>query len=320
VAKFPNVRCWKKKTCNANEASSSKNIHNAFSVDGEQAIMAIIANGGPVFAGFDVYGCFMSGYKKASDRAANFVDDVYYKKDSFTVGGVPQTQKQYGGHAIQLYGWGVSESGIKYWWGRNSWGKDWGLDGLFKIKRGSTGGNAPGECGIESAAAYANFDPSAPKCPFTPTCLKIEQVARSSTAPAHIVVKNSCAKDVPFQASVYGNWNPDGTTDEQKYGNCGSFGITSTIYSNGEKTYSEYAAMCVTSEDTSGEELEEHYTLDKNSWVITAKDQNNPPNRKFGCELNGSAQSYCVQAKSFDFHPVLVDCVKAGGTYLEREC
>ena len=38
---------------------------------------------------------------------------------------------------IVLVGWGVSQSGIPYWIGKNSFGTRWGLDGFFLIERGT---------------------------------------------------------------------------------------------------------------------------------------------------------------------------------------
>lgn len=48
-----------------------------------------------------------------------------------------------GGHAVEIIGYGTTDSGLDYWTIRNSWGPEWGEDGYFKIVRG---GN---ECGIE---------------------------------------------------------------------------------------------------------------------------------------------------------------------------
>jgi len=48
-------------------------------------------------------------------------------------------RNQYG----KLIGWGV-ENGVDYWLVVNSWGNEWGQNGLFKIKRGTD------ECYVES--------------------------------------------------------------------------------------------------------------------------------------------------------------------------
>ena len=47
-----------------------------------------------------------------------------------------------GGHAVEIVGWG-EEKDLKYWWVKNSWGTDWGIDGYFRIVRGVN------MCGIE---------------------------------------------------------------------------------------------------------------------------------------------------------------------------
>ena len=43
--------------------------------------------------------------------------------------------KQIGGHAVEITGWGI-ENGKPYWEIANTWGKDWGIDGYFKMIRG----------------------------------------------------------------------------------------------------------------------------------------------------------------------------------------
>jgi len=39
-------------------------------------------------------------------------------------------------HCVQLVGWNSQSSGSEYWIVRNSWGKDWGLDGYLYVEKG----------------------------------------------------------------------------------------------------------------------------------------------------------------------------------------
>lgn len=40
-------------------------------------------------------------------------------------------------HGVRLIGWGQLETGDKYWLAVNSWGRQWGRNGTFRIARGS---------------------------------------------------------------------------------------------------------------------------------------------------------------------------------------
>jgi cathepsin B len=40
-----------------------------------------------------------------------------------------------GGHSVVIDGWG-EDNGVQFWWVRNSWGKNWGIQGYFKMIRG----------------------------------------------------------------------------------------------------------------------------------------------------------------------------------------
>jgi len=74
---------------------------------------------------------------------------MYYGGGIFSSGGNsihPEWQKV--DHAVMLVGWG-QEGDEKYWLVQNSWGRDWGEDGYFRIARGVN------DAGIESIAVAA---------------------------------------------------------------------------------------------------------------------------------------------------------------------
>ena len=86
---------------------------------------------GPIVAGFTVYSDFPA-YKSG-----------VYKKTSGAVA--------LGKHAVEIIGYGSSDSNGDFWLVRNTWNSDWGDDGFFKIARGTN------ECGIEQNAASIDF-------------------------------------------------------------------------------------------------------------------------------------------------------------------
>jgi cathepsin B len=87
-----------------------------FASGNEMNIRREIYHWGPCSSGFIIHEDFLDWNGKG----------VYeYDKKSGVIGG----------HAIVIMGWG-EEGGKKYWIVRNSWGKDWGDKGNFKILRG----------------------------------------------------------------------------------------------------------------------------------------------------------------------------------------
>ena len=80
-----------------------------------------IMNYGPIETGFSVYSDFM-----------NYKSGIYSKG---------KNAELLGGHAVKIVGWG-EENGVEYWICANSWGKNWGENGYFRIKMR--------ECGIEN--------------------------------------------------------------------------------------------------------------------------------------------------------------------------
>lgn len=100
------------------------------SVTNNENIMHDILLFGPIVTSFQVYNDFYSFDPK--------LDGVYQSNMKNLVGG----------HAVCIVGWGEykdpkSSQLIPFWWIKNSWGKDYGMNGYFRMLRGKN------MCGIE---------------------------------------------------------------------------------------------------------------------------------------------------------------------------
>jgi len=106
------------------------------SFTGEANIMQAIVDYGPLYISYTV----KSSFGSPSSYAAQ--DYVYMESDD--------TGTERGGHAVVVYGWGTTASGVKYWKLINSWGS-WGMpntNGEFRIERGKD------VAGIETSGAW----------------------------------------------------------------------------------------------------------------------------------------------------------------------
>jgi len=107
------MNCMPGEGCFAQKTYPKIGIKQHGSVSSDDKIIAEIASRGPVSCGIN----------------AEPLEDY--------TGGI---LKRYSGgvnHVIQLAGYG-EEGGVKYWLGRNSWGRYWGESGWFRIIRGGS--------------------------------------------------------------------------------------------------------------------------------------------------------------------------------------
>nr|CAH7726466.1 unnamed protein product [Callosobruchus chinensis] len=97
-------------------------LNSYYILNDQRQIQLEIMQNGPVVASFQLFADFIN-YKSG-----------VYKAD--------KTSQILGNHAVRVIGWGT-EDGNPYWLVTNSWNKNWGDEGLFKIMRGTS------ECGFE---------------------------------------------------------------------------------------------------------------------------------------------------------------------------
>mmetsp|Transcript_91247 Transcript_91247/g.258406 ORF Transcript_91247/g.258406 Transcript_91247/m.258406 type:complete len:630 (-) Transcript_91247:68-1957(-) len=93
-----------------------------------QAMQREILTNGPVEAAFYVFSDFHS-YRRGT----------YFR--------TPSAVGPLGGHAVRLVGWGTDKQHTDFWLVANSFGREWGMHGFFRIRRGTN------ECGIETMPA-----------------------------------------------------------------------------------------------------------------------------------------------------------------------
>lgn len=106
----------------------------------EQLIKEEVLANGPVATSFMVLPDFRN-YKSGvyTHRATAHLDNEF---DPFHLTN----------HVVVIVGWGETPEGIKYWSVKNSWGREWGEAGYFRILRGAPNG---GEVSIESLVPSA---------------------------------------------------------------------------------------------------------------------------------------------------------------------
>jgi len=103
--------------CADGEAFTRTKAKNSYAIKGAANMQKEIMTNGPIQVAFNVFKSFMT-YKSG-----------VYKKHFWEI--LPE-----GGHAVKIVGWGV-ENGEDYWLVANSWNTNWGLEGFFKIQRGT---------------------------------------------------------------------------------------------------------------------------------------------------------------------------------------
>jgi len=129
--------------------STTTGINIEGNEDAVQIIKEHLYAFGAAVSGYVVYSNFVKDKSngKFEKTSGIYIESENYCPDSVIVDGKVSKVDPYefmGCHAISIVGWGVEKNPIKlddgtvlketpYWYCRNSWSKDWGLNGYFKM-------------------------------------------------------------------------------------------------------------------------------------------------------------------------------------------
>lgn len=86
----------------------------------EQQIQLEILSNGPVVSAFLVYNDFY----------------LFDAKNKIYAHEPDTSESPLGGHAVEIVGWG-EEKNIPFWWIKNTWGPEYGINGYFRFRRGN---------------------------------------------------------------------------------------------------------------------------------------------------------------------------------------
>jgi len=93
-------------------------------VSGAEEMMAEIFSRGPIVCSIAAVPDFDDGYPaNIAKHEGIYINSTDLSDDEVN-------------HNVEILGWGETQSGTKYWIGRNSWGTYWGEGGFFRIGRG----------------------------------------------------------------------------------------------------------------------------------------------------------------------------------------